>query len=471
MTNLFNVIDEAYKRDTNSGYSVGGKYDDLLPNEQRKILADYLKGLSQKQTEAGKRESMSDDADTLMAESKDLRQNKVKNRMQQFKDAYGKPDLNDFEFEQFMNSDEAKQDPDLQHEWFNDTLETRTGKDTYANRLHNMNLHENSLYNRTTTVEGLNRFSLQGAENLGEKLGGTLGIPYAATEDDAAKEGIDNPYEQSPFLSLGKDLVNTALLVGAPEIRGLKWLQGLRKGAAVGAGAGAENSLLGTEAEDYEHNPYLYTDKAKDLAVSAVGGGLLGLASNVAGDIKAIPSKLKKAIPAFLDKDRYLSLPKIPSALETSKVGKPVTKWNDRQSAIRSRDDYKSANDIIPDEIPGAANELANDPEFLNAKTDKDQMDMIYRKATENADKTYNRKRAVYLGSVAQKNYQGTFPVFPKEGPIIKVASRVSHNVPYYIAGNNPDFSEGVATEVIPKLIKKSIPGAEKVPYYLQKQE
>jgi len=53
--------------------------------------------------------------------------------------------------------------------------------------------------------------------------------------------------------------------------------------------------------------------------------------------------------------------------------------------------------------------------------------------------------------------------------PFLHVSpSKVVHNVPYYIAGNNPDFSEDVATKSATKMLNKFIPGVEKVPYYLE---
>lgn len=419
-------------------------FNKKYPNEQREILANYLNSQKANFTDPGQLKSIDEDVQTLMNESKDLRQNKVKNRIQQFKDAYGYPNMNDVEFENFMNSSTSDKDPELKQKWFNDTLETNKGKETFANRIHTMNLHENSQYDRKTPSQGvLDNIDANTVENFGQKVGGFLGVPVATTYDDASKEGINNPYEQNPFLSLGKDVVNTGLLVATPVVKGAKIAKGLIKGAGLGGAAAGENVSLGTEAEDSEHNPYLYSDKLKDIGIGSVLGSVMGLVSNLGGKIKEVPEKIKE----FVNEPRALTW----QGKIDQDVNNNVHNW--------------SVN--FADNLEKSANSYANDPVFLDANW-QNKEDMIYKRAWEMSKAAKNAELAAQTGAQMKKEFASRNPFFPERTPVY---SRIEHNVPYYIAGTNEDLATEVIPEIGKKMGKKIIPGAEKIPYYLQKQE
>jgi hypothetical protein len=130
--------------------------------------------------------------------------------------------------------------------------------------------------------------------------------------------------------------------------------------------------------------------------------------------------------------------------------------------------------------IKKAANLVAQDPAFING-TREDQRAILGAKAKEILEQEKNNRNANLIANDLMRRdaksnramvNDDEYNPFLHVSPYLHVSpSKVVHNVPYYIAGNNPDFSDYVATKSVPKMANKLIPGAAKVPYYLEKQE
>ena len=438
-----------YTEDTSIPDAEIDKFWTLYPNEQREVLANYLLNVRKSQLkDAGQVAQLDADVSDLMDESKLLRSNKVRNRIQAFKDKTGKSQLSDVEFENFMNNDESDNYPDEKKSWFNDTLETKNGKETYANRLHNMNRYDNSSYDDKEVKSTFERMeNPQVWQNGTEKVGRFLGLPYAGTKAEAAAEGIPNPYEQHPLRSLGKDAASTIPFLLSP-VKAVSVPVKIAKGAGLGAGFGTKDATLGTEAEDEQHNPYLYSDKIKQIAEGAMLGSLFSSGPDVIkSGIRGAKNFLFKSPELKGDADRALN-----AAINHAS---PATK----------------------DRYEKYATKYANNPEYISAPDKKVFLDEKIKEDMEATGRTIDaRNYGRELDNQARKN-NFTFDEIPflkqhfeiPDDPKKFLIYNYKKNAPYYLTAENQDAALNIGKKVLRKSADKILPGASKVPYYLSK--
>ena len=441
-----------YTEDTSIPDTEVDKFWTLYPNEQREVLANYLLNVKKGQLkDAGQVEQLDADVSDLMDESELLRSNKVRNRIQAFKDKTGKSQLSDVEFENFMNNPESDNYPDEKKSWFSDTLETKNGKETYTNRLHNMNRYDNSSYDDKEVKSTPQRTvgNPQAWQNAGEKVGRFLGLPYAGTEAEAAAEGISNPYEQHPFRSLGKDVASTIPFLLSP-VKAVSVPVKIAKGAGLGAGFGTKDATLGTEAEDEQHNPYLYSDKIKQIA-EAAGLGIIfsSGADGIKSGIRGAKNFLFKSPELKGDADRALN-----EAI------------NHTSAATKAR--YEKY-----------ATKYANDPEYISAPDKKAFLDkkinedsMAWARTSDARD--YGRELDDQARQARKNNNFIDNPFLEEHFEIPNDPKEIliynyKKNAPYYLTAENQDAALNIGKKVLKKSADKILPGASKVPYYLSK--
>lgn len=448
--NTYQRTMRVYTEDTSIPDAEVDKFWTLYPNEQREVLANYLLNVKKGQLkDAGQVEQLDADVSDLMDESELLRSNKARNRIQAFKDKTGKSQLSDVEFENFMNNPESDNYPDEKKSWLSDTLETKNGKETYANRLHNMNRYDNSSYDDKEVKSTPQRTvgNPQAWQNAGEKVGRVLGLPYAGTEAEAAAEGISNPYEQHPFRSLGKDVASTIPFLLSP-VKAVSVPVKIAKGAGLGAGFGTKDATLGTEAEDEQHNPYLYSDKIKQIAKD-VGLGVLfsSGADGIKSGIRGAKNFLFKSPELKGDADRALN-----AAIN--------------HTSAATKDRYEKY-----------ATKYANNPEYISAPDKKAFLDKKINEDMEATARTFDardygrelddqaRKNNNFIDDIPFLQEHFEIPNDLKKFPIYNYKK----NAPYYLTAENQDAALNIGKKVLKKSADKILPGASKVPYYLSK--
>ena len=146
-------------------------------------------------------------------------------------------------------------------------------------------------------------------------------------------------------VSEGKDVASTIPFLLSP-VKAVSVPVKIAKGAGLGAGFGTKDATLGTEAEDEQHNPYLYSDKIKQIAEDA------GLGIIFSSGVNGIKSGIRGA-KNFLFKSPELK--------------------GDADRALNAAINHTSA--ATKDRYEKYATKYANDPEYISAPDKKAFLD------------------------------------------------------------------------------------------------